>query len=84
MHWLKSCALAVALVVLATAAWAAESTGKVQKVDKDQRMIVFEDGTELVVAEGVSLDAVSEGKEVKVTYEEKDGKKQATQVDVTN
>jgi hypothetical protein len=83
-HWIKTLVLALSVMTLVTAAWADESTGKVQKVDRDQRMIVLEDGTELWVAEGVSLDSVSEGKEVKVMFEEKDGKKVATQVDVTN
>ena len=83
-HWIKAFVLVLAVTALVTAGWADESTGKVQKVDRDQRTIVLEDGTQIWVAEGVSLDAVTEGKEVKVMFEEKDGKKVATQVDVTN
>jgi Cu/Ag efflux protein CusF len=61
--------------------WAEEVTGKIQKVDQAQKMIILEDGTQLWIGAGVSMDQLSEGKEVKVSYEEKDGKKTVTSVE---
>lgn len=77
-------AFGLALVLAAPAAWGQEVSGKVQKVDKDQKMVVLEDGTELWIAEGVSLDVVTEGAQVKVMYEEKDGKKWVKGVEKVN
>lgn len=77
-------AFGLALVLAAPAAWAQEVSGKVQKVDKDQKMVVLEDGTELWIAEGVSLDVITEGAQVKVMYEEKDGKKWVKGVEKVN
>jgi len=46
-------------------------------------MIVLEDGTQIWVAEGVSLDTLKEGATVKAAYEERDGKKVATSLEVS-
>lgn len=75
--------LALLLVLFAASVWAAEIAGKIQKVDRADRMLVLEDGTQLWVAEGVSMDAVKEGASVKATYEERDGKKVVTNFEVS-
>jgi len=75
----------VALLVAFSAAplWAEEVSGKIQKVDTADRSIVLEDGTQLWLAESVSADALKEGATVKASYEEKDGKKIVTQIEVS-
>jgi hypothetical protein len=81
---LRTLAVVAALLTLVVApAWADEVSGKIQKVDMNDRSIVLEDGTQLWLAEGVSADALKEGATVKASYEEKDGKKVVTQIDVS-
>lgn len=76
--------LAVAVVLaLSMAAWAGELEGKIQKVDQADRMFVLEDGTQVWVAEGVPIDKLKEGAKVKASYEERDGKKIATTLEVS-
>jgi ferric-dicitrate binding protein FerR (iron transport regulator) len=78
--------LAVVTLVLAFAVsplWAEEVSGKIQKVDTSDRSIVLEDGTQLWLAESVSADELQEGATVKASYEEKDGKKVVTQIEVS-
>jgi len=78
--------LAVVALILAFTAvplWAEEVSGKIQKVDPDERTIVLEDGTQLWLLEGVSADALKEGATVKASYEERDGKKVVTEIEVS-
>jgi hypothetical protein len=79
-------ALGIALALLlgfgVTGAWAEDISGKVQSVDPGERMFVLDDGSKIWVAEGVSMDAVKEGASVKASYEERDGKKVATSIEV--
>lgn len=77
-------ALMLPLVLGAAGAWADQVTGKVQKVDAAERMVTLEDGTNLWIAEGVSIDEVKEGTSVKASYEERDGKKVVTTLEVSN
>jgi len=70
--------LAVVVSLAAAGAWAEEIQGKVQTINAAERMIVLEDGTQIWVAEGVSLDTLKEGATVKAAYEERDGKKVST------
>lgn len=76
-------ALALLLVVSVAGAWAEEIQGKIQKVDPADRTFVLEDGTQLWVAEGLSMDTLKEGASVKATYEEREGKKIATSFSVS-
>lgn len=78
MKRLAGVALAVTLVLAVTGAWAEEIRGKVATVDVTERVIVFEDGTKVWVAEGVSMEIVKEGATVKASAEEREGKKVAT------
>jgi hypothetical protein len=75
--------LAVVVSLAAAGAWAEEIQGKVQTINAAERMIVLEDGTQIWVAEGVSLDTLKEGATVKAAYEERDGKKVATSLEVS-
>jgi hypothetical protein len=75
--------VAMLLTLVATPLWAEEISGKIQKVDMNDRSIVLEDGTQLWLAESVSADALKEGATVKASYEEKDGKKVVTKIDVS-
>ena len=75
--------VAVLLSLVVGPVWADEVSGKIQKVDKSDRSIVLEDGTQLWLAESVSADALKEGATVKASYEEKDGKKVVTKIDVS-
>lgn len=76
-------ALVLLLVFSVAGAWAAEIEGKIQKVDPADRMFVLEDGTQLWLAEGLQVDTLKEGASVKASYEERDGKKIATSVKVS-
>lgn len=67
---------------LSGAAWAADIEGKVKSVDAGEKSFTLEDGTKIWVAEGVSLDMLKEGADVKASYEEKDGKNIATSVEI--
>jgi hypothetical protein len=70
------------LALSAVTVWAGAIEGKIQSVDTSDRTIVLDDGTKLSVAEGVSIDMLREGTEVKVSYEERDGRNVATSVEV--
>lgn len=76
-------ALAMLLIVSAGGVWAGEVGGKIQKVDAADRMFVLEDGTQLWMAEGLSMDALKEGAAVKAAYDERDGKKIVTSFEVS-
>jgi hypothetical protein len=75
--------MAVLLVLSAASVWAGEIQGKIQKVNPADRMFVLEDGTQLWVAEGLSVDTLKEGASVKATFEERDGKKVVTNFEVS-
>ena len=76
-------ALALLLGLGIAGAWAEEVSGKIQSIDPADRTIVLEDGSKIWVAEGVPMDNLKEGKAVKASYEERDGKKVATSVEVS-
>lgn len=77
-------ALALLLVCGVVGVWAEEITGKIKAVNTTERMLVLEDGTQLWVAEGVSLDKLKDGASVKASYEERDGKKIVTGFEVVS
>ncbi len=76
-------ALALLLGLGLAGASAEEVSGKIKSVDPAQRAIVLEDGTMIWVAEGVPMDKLQEGKSVKASYEEREGKKVATTLEVS-
>jgi len=83
MRTVLAVTLAVLLGVGATLAWAEDISGKVQSVDAGERAFVLDDGSKIWLAEGVSMEAIKEGASVKASYEERDGKKVATSVEVS-
>jgi len=77
-------ALAALLGTGIASAWAEEVSGKIKTVDAVQRMIVLEDGSVIWIAEGIAIETLQEGKSVKASYEEREGKKVATSVEVAD
>jgi len=80
---LRKLAIVALVLAMTTPLWAEEVSGKIQKVDTGDRSIVLEDGTQLWLAESVSADVLKEGATVKASYEEKDGKKVVTEIQVS-
>ncbi len=79
--WL--CAVVTVLLMFSVVgAWAAEMEGKIQTVDTSDRTLVLDNGMRVTVADGVVIEGLREGNEVKVTFEERDGKNVATIVEV--
>ncbi len=75
--------LALLLGLGVASASAEEVAGKIKSVDVAQRIVVLEDGTMIWLSEGIVIDALQEGKSVKAAYEEREGKKVATSVEVS-
>jgi hypothetical protein len=74
---------ALALVfALSGAAWAADVEGKIKSVDSTEKSFTLEDGTKVWLGEGMPLEKLKEGSDVKASYDEKDGKNMATSVEV--
>ena len=71
---------ALAMLGFATVAQAAETNGRIASADAT--MLILEDGTAFVVAEGVSVEGLQPGTQVVVSYEEQNGQKIATAVQV--
>jgi len=78
--WL--CAAVAILLFSVVGAWAAEMEGKIQTVDTSDRTLVLDNGMRVTVADGVAIEGLREGNEVKVTFEERDGRNVATIVEV--
>jgi hypothetical protein len=72
----------VLMLGLAVAAWGGDVAGKIQSVDAGDRVIVLDDGTKLWVGEGVPIDTLKEGANVKASFEERDGKNIVTTIEV--
>lgn len=80
---LKAMVGAVALTLaLSGAAWGGDAQGKIKSVDTAEKSFTLEDGTKVWVGEGVAMDKLKEGADVKASYEDKDGKNVATSVEV--
>jgi hypothetical protein len=77
----------MAFVALTGLAMAAEIEGKIQSVDPAAKAMVLEDGTKLVWDDSTTLsggqDNLKEGAKVKASYEEKDGKNLASNLEVS-
>ena len=77
-------AVVALLLVLPLVALAEDVSGKIQSIDTSERAIVLEDGTKLWLAEGLPIDNLKEGARVKASYEERDGKKVVTSIEVND
>ena len=81
----KAVAIAAMLVVISVGAGHAEEIkGKIKALDQSERAFTLEDGTQIWVAEGVSMVPLKEGASVKAAYEERDGKKIGISIDITS
>jgi hypothetical protein len=80
----KIVAITVALMLglSVAAAWAGDVAGKIQAVDPSERVIVLQDGTKLWIAEGLPIDSLKEGANVKASFEERDGKNLVISIEV--
>ena len=81
-------AIGIAMVLLFAfgvgPAGAEELQGKVKSVDQAERAFTLDDGTQIWVAEGLSMATLKEGVSVNALCEERDGKKIATSVKFTH
>jgi hypothetical protein len=73
---------ALLLAFVVGRACAEEIQGKIKSLDTAERVIALENGTKIWVAEGLSMDRLREGALVKASYEEREGKKIATSLEV--
>lgn len=87
MRRLACCLALLASTALAVcpAVEAADSalTGTVKEVNTASGKVVLEDGTELLVMSGDIMAKLREGDKVEVMFEEKDGQKVVSSVEVT-
>jgi hypothetical protein len=60
---------------------AAEVEGKVQTVDTVERTVTLDNGTKIWLGDRVTVDDLKEGADVRVSYDEQDGRKVATSVE---
>ncbi|PYM25299.1 MAG: hypothetical protein DMD80_21730 [Candidatus Rokuibacteriota bacterium] len=73
-------ALVIVLLAVPAIALGAEIQGKVKAIDSGDRVVTLEDGTRISIPDGIALDGLTEGAEITVSYEERDGKNEATSV----
>ena len=74
--------LLVTAVLVPVVAFGADMEGKIQSVNAADRTITLDNGTTIWLGESVQVDAMKQGADVKVMYEQKDGKPVATSVEV--
>jgi len=82
MNRIVGIAVALLLVFAAAGARAEEIKGKIRSLDRHERAFMLNDGTQIWLAEGVSMTPLKEGSSVNASYEERDGKKVGTSVKV--
>ena len=82
MNRIVGIAVALLLVFAAAGARAEEIKGKIRSLDRHERAFTLDDGTQIWLAEGVSMTPLKEGSSVNTSYEERDGKKVGTSVKV--
>src|SRR5262245_53359010 len=82
MRTIAGAAVLTGVLLVGGGAWGADLEGKVQTIVIADRMVVLDDGKEVWMAEGLSMDDSKEGTEVKVVYEERDGKLVATSIEI--
>jgi hypothetical protein len=77
---IRAVGAAIALLLVVGVAGAEELQGKVKSVDQAGHSFALEDGSQIWLAEGLSMVTLREGASIKAVYEERDGKKIATSV----
>lgn len=73
---------ALAMIATATTALAGESRGKVKMIDPATKTLTLEDGTKYQVSDLLAVEGLKPGQSVTVSYETKDGLKQAKKVTI--
>ena len=71
------------MALSASSGWAGQIAGKIQEVNHSERHFVLEDGAHVRGAEGFVIETLKEGAAVEGAYEERDGKKIATTLKVS-
>ncbi|HEV8144628.1 MAG TPA: DUF1344 domain-containing protein [Methylomirabilota bacterium] len=61
---------------------AADMEGRVQSVDTTERSVTLDNGAKLWLSDSIVVDTVKPGAEVKVMYEEKDGKPMVITIEI--
>ena len=74
---------ALTAVVVCSAVDAADIQGVVKEINTQSTMVTLEDGTELRIDSQDLLAKIREGDRVMVSFEEKDGQKVVSSVEVT-
>lgn len=75
--------LTMAALFVYPAAEAMDMKGTIKEVNTMSGLVVLDDGTELRVVSGEIMAKIHEGDKVEVVFEEKDGQKVVTSVEVT-
>jgi cold shock CspA family protein len=70
----------LALLLAVGIANAEDAKGIVKEINTTEAWVMLEDGTQFVLAEGITMEELKAGDEVTVSYEMKEGKKVATAV----
>ena len=70
------------MVAVSGVAWAGDAQGKIKSVDMSEKSFTLEDGTKVWVSDGMPMDKLKEGADVKASYDQKDGKNVATSIEV--
>ena len=74
--------IAAALILVSGAALAAEAEGKIRSIDPDQLTITLADGNSYKLPGELDVEALREGMEVLFAYDEVDGEKLITDMQV--
>lgn len=82
MNRLFAVAVATAMLASMGAASADESAGKIKSVDQTKKELVLEDGTVFTLGDKVMIKELKPGQDVTVSYEMKNGHKQADTITV--
>jgi Cu/Ag efflux protein CusF len=76
-------ALLASTALVCPAVEAADMKGTVKEINTMMGLVVLEDGTELRVMSGEIMAKIHEGDTIEVVFEEKDGQKVVSSVEVT-
>jgi len=77
-------AVAMAVLVVVPLAWAGDIQGKIKSVDPTGRMLMLEDGTQLMIPATLNVERkdLRPGADVKASYEDKGTQKVVTSIEV--
>jgi Cu/Ag efflux protein CusF len=77
---LISAIAAAAIALSATCAAAEEISGRVLEIDREAQTLTLDNGATFTISEEVSLEGLTAGQEVTVTFEQRDADKVATEI----